>query len=371
VPLPGDAVEGRLTVGGTLNSPLPIALYKTTAFITTASRMRVMDTVSGKVTATISPHSTPESGSEWASPGQASAPLLATSAGARVVIAPFVVKLSGTGTQANHVAVEVTATDADTGRVLWRVTLRPPEWDSAADLQATAVGADHGVAVIRVSTSDDEYSAAYGVDLNRPRQLWSVDEFEADAVTSHTVAGALLEGDEQRPAGFDLATGKRLWQGSVGTGVGVGPASPGLLHVRGEDPDNADPYHRLVDARTGRTLHTLPADLGDSDTDCTYDGLGVMVCAYGMGGSRVAYGLDATDGKVLWHLPDKQADRIAPKVTTAWHGRVYGEAANGAIALDARTGKDLPSPGAAPLLVNESTGIGLGDSGLTAYPTSS
>ncbi|MGA5040007.1 PQQ-binding-like beta-propeller repeat protein [Streptomyces capoamus] len=329
-----------------------------------------MDTVSGKVTAMISPHSTPASDSEWASPGQASAPLLATSAGARVVIAPFVVKLSGTGTQASHVAVEVIATDADTGRVLWRVTLRPPEWDSAGDLQATAVGADHGVAVIRVSTIDDDSSAAYGVDLDRPRQLWSVDEFEADAVTSQTVAGALLEDDEQRPAGFDLATGKRLWQGSVGTGVGVSTVGP-RLHVRGENPDNADPYHRLVDARTGRTLHTLPADLGDSDTDCTYDGLGVMVCAYGMGGSRVAYGLDATDGKVLWHLPDKQADRIAPKVTTAWHGRVYGETTNGAIALDARTGKDLPSPGAAPLLVNESTGIGLGDSGLTAYPTSS
>ncbi|MFJ3235738.1 PQQ-binding-like beta-propeller repeat protein [Streptomyces sp. NPDC086787] len=358
-------------MGGTLNSPLPIALYKTTAFIATASRMRVVDTLSGKVAATTSPHNAPDSDSEWASPGQASAPLLATSAGARIVIAPFVVKLTGTGTQASHVAVEVTATSADTRRVLWRVMLRPPEWNSAGALQATVVGADHGVAVIRVSTSDDDYSAAYGIDLNRPRQLWSVDKFEACAVTSEIVAGALLDGDEQRPAGFDLATGKRLWQGSVGTGVGVGSVGPGLLHVRGEDPDNAAPYHRLVDARTGRTLHTLPDDLGDSDTDCTYDGLSVLVCSYGMGGSRVAYGLDAADGKVLWHLPDKRADRIAPKVTTAWHGRVYGETAEGVIALDARTGKDLPSPGAAPLLVNESTGIGLGDSGLTAYPTSS
>nr|WP_237281897.1 hypothetical protein [Streptomyces griseochromogenes] len=44
---------------------------------------------------------------------------------------------------------------------------------------------------------------------------------------------------------------------------------------------------------------------------------------------------------MLWQLPVKQADRIAPKITTAWHGRVYGGTDHGAIALDARNGKDL------------------------------
>ncbi|MFI9243988.1 hypothetical protein ACIGXF_15650 [Streptomyces sp. NPDC053086] len=69
---------------------------------------------------------------------------------------------------------------------------------------------------------------------------------------------------------------------------------------------------------------------------------------------------------MAWQLPDKQADRIAPKITTAWHGRVYGTTDNGAV-LDARTGMDLPSPRVVPLLVDESAGIVLGDSSLLAY----
>ncbi|MFF9768169.1 hypothetical protein ACF1GT_16390 [Streptomyces sp. NPDC014636] len=96
-----------------------------------------------------------------------------------------------------------------------------------------------------------------------------------------------------------------------------------------------------------------------------------MLICYGMGAaSYVVYGLAPSTGKVAWQLPDKQADRIAPKMTTAWHGRVYGTTDNGAVALDARTGKDLPSPRVAPLLVDESAGIVLGDSSLLAYPTS-
>ncbi|MFI2207429.1 PQQ-binding-like beta-propeller repeat protein [Streptomyces sp. NPDC020192] len=372
VPLPDDAIAGRLTVSGTLNSPLPVALYKTTAFIATARHMQVMDTVTGTVTALIIPDNTPvESADAWASTNHAAAPLLTTSQGTPSVLAPFVVTQTGTGTQASHTVVEVTATNADTGQVMWRLTLQPPQWDTGSDLRATAIGSAHGIAVIRISTGDDDYAAAYGIDLNRPRQAWMVDKFQASAVTDQTVAGAVLEDEvsvDQRPAGFDLTTGKRLWQGSNGTWVGADPAGPHLLRIHGKDYDSGHSYDRLVDPLTGRTLHTLPADLGDSD--CTYDDRSVLVCS-GMGSeSRVAYGVDTSSGKVLWQLPDKQADRIAPKITTAWHGRVYGETDHGAIALDARTGKDVPSPGAAPLLVNESTGIVL-DSGLVAYPTSS
>ncbi|MFH8738876.1 hypothetical protein [Streptomyces sp. NPDC017964] len=80
--------------------------------------------------------------------------------------------------------------------------------------------------------------------------------------------------------------------------------------------------------------------------------------------------MNASTGKVAWQLPGAGADRIAPDVTAAWHGRVYGKTAAGPIALDVRSGKDLPSPGAAPMYVNESTGLVLSDDSLVAYPTS-
>lgn len=371
-PLPEGAIAGRLTVGGTLNAPMPVALYKATTFIATANQMQAMGTATGRITATVTPKGTPiESDNVWTSTNHAAAPLLATAQGTATVIIPFVVEQTGTGTQTSHTVVEVTGTNADTGKVMWRLPLRPPQWDTGSTLRAAAVGADDGIAVIRVSTGDDYHAAAYGIDLNGPREIWTVDRFQASAVTDQTVAGAALEdelGIDQRPAGFDIATGKRLWQGAHGTSVGAESAGPHLVRVHGNDYDNGDSHDRLVDSRTGRALQTLPADLGSST--CTYDDRSMLIC-YGMGAaSRVAYGLDASTGKVLWQLPDKQADRIAPKVTTAWHGRVYGTTDHGPIALDARTGKDLPSPGVAPLLVNESAGIVLDDSGLLAYSTS-
>ncbi|ARP72341.1 hypothetical protein LK07_24155 [Streptomyces pluripotens] len=153
--------------------------------------------------------------------------------------------------------------------------------------------------------------------------------------------------------------------------MSIVPAGPRLVRVSGKDYDRGHSYDRLVDAGSGRTVRTMPADLAGSE--CDYDDRSALVCS-GMGAeSQVAYGLDASTGKDLWRLPDQQADRIAPKVTAAWHGRVYGTTDHGSVALDARTGKDLPNPGIAPILVNESAGLALDQDGsnLIAYPTSS
>ncbi|GAA3135683.1 PQQ-binding-like beta-propeller repeat protein [Streptomyces rameus] len=350
---------------------MPLALYKTTAFVATTTQVQAMDTTTGRVTATVTPDRTPvDAGNGWNDTNHADAPLLVTAHGTPTVIAPFVVKQTGTGTQASHTVVEVTGTSADTGKAIWHLTLRLPEWATEDDPEASAIGADNGIAVIRVSTFHHDHAAAYGIDLNGPRQVWSADKFQASAVTDQTVAGALLEDDigiDQRPAGFDLTTGRSLWQGPRGRSVSTATAGPHRIRIHGRDYTNGD-YDRLADPRTGRTLQALPADLASST--CTYDDRSMLIC-YGMGAaSYVVYSLDPSTGKVAWHLPDKQADRIAPEITTAWHGRIYGTTDNGAVALDARTGKDLPSPRVAPLLVDESAGIVLRDSSLLAYPTS-
>lgn len=78
--------------------------------------------------------------------------------------------------------------------------------------------------------------------------------------------------------------------------------------------------------------------------------------------------VDPASGQLLWQLHD-QDGRMAPTVNAIWHGRIYGTTANGAVALDARTGKDTPTrPEAAPILVNEFGGLVLKEGTLSSYP---
>ncbi|MCS0604168.1 PQQ-like beta-propeller repeat protein [Streptomyces sp. LP11] len=372
--MPETAVAGRLSVAGTLKSDLPVALYRGTAFVASTDRLQAVDTATGQITATVRPQGKPVgSGSEWDTV-LASAPVLATAQGTEMVITPFVVRQTGTGTRADHTVVEITAVNATTGRLIWRLTLRPPHWDDVySDLRTSVVGAEGGVAVVRVSTQSGDHAMAYGIDLGTSRRTWAVGQFQAGAVAGGSVVGTALDdnvGIDQRPAGFDLTSGRLRWRGEHSTDVGTAPAGPRLVRVAGRDYDSGDAYDRLVDPGSGRTVRTMPADLAGAG--CTYDERSTLVCSGKGTRSQTACGLDTSTGKVLWQLPDRRADRIAPVITTAWHGRVYGTTDHGPVALDARTGKDLPNPGAAPFLVNESAGLALdkGGSNLIVYPTS-
>ncbi|MGW3196374.1 outer membrane protein assembly factor BamB family protein [Streptomyces sp. NPDC001118] len=373
--MPETAVAGRLSAGGTLQSDLPVALYRGTAFIATTDRLQAVDSATGQITATVTPQGKPVgSGDGWADTVLASAPVLATAHGTETVITPFVVQQTGTGTQADHTVVEVTGVNAATGKLIWRITLRPPHWDDvSSDLRTSVVGAEGGVAVVRVSTQSGDHAMAYGIDLDSSRQTWTIDQFQAAAVAGGSVVGTSLDdtaGVDQRPAGYDL-TGKLHWRGGHSYDVRTAPAGPRLVRVSGKDYDSGDTYDRLVDPESGRTVQTMSPDLAGSG--CAYDDRSALVCS-GMGAqSQIVYGLDASTGKVLWQLPDQQSDRVAPTVTAVWHGRVYGTTDHGPVALDARTGKDRPNPGVAPYLVNESAGLALdkGGSNLISYPASS
>ena len=79
--------------------------------------------------------------------------------------------------------------------------------------------------------------------------------------------------------------------------------------------------------------------------------------------------VDRTNGKVLWFIKDGDDSRLVPDVTAVWHGRVYGSVRSGPVALDARTGKDMPTkPEVAPILVNEYVGLTLTDGVLSSLP---
>ncbi|WP_406326513.1 PQQ-binding-like beta-propeller repeat protein [Streptomyces sp. NBC_00203] len=372
-PMPDEATTGRLTMGGTLNSAIPVTLYKATAYVAAPDHVQAVDTATGHVTATVEPEGAAlsETGS-YGNDNPAVAPALVTVGGKPTVVTPFLVKRSGSGTQAGHKAVEVTGLDANTAKVLWRLTLRLPDWADTTydDLTATAVGADQAMGAVMVSAGED--AVTYGIDLAAHRRVWTQDGFRATAVAGGVVAGTTADDlVHERAVGYEASTGRRRWLGGDSYELAVYAAGPGLVLAQGRDYGSGASYHRLLNAATGATKWEMPAELAGSS--CVYDEKSVLVCHGSGSQGLVAYGLDASSGKVLWQLPDKQADRVAPKVTAAWHGRVYGTTDNGPLVLDARTGEDTPArPGIAPVLLNESAGIALDDAGdnLLVYSTS-
>jgi hypothetical protein len=360
--MPDGLITDVLSLDGTLVGPPPVTLYGSTAYVGAFDHVQAIDTANGHVTATIEP----KGNGMAATAGiehKAGAPAVVRTGGTPALVTPFPVVQTGTGTQADHVAVEVAVSDPATAKERWRVTLRLPEWaaEPTAELTTTAVGADGNIAVVTV-TEEDFYAVTFGVDLTAHRQVWAQEAFAATGIAKGTAVGWSVDKADWHIAGHDAATGKRRWQGqSIGTHQTVSTAGPNFVQLQAGDWGSDTKYLQLLDPATGTTKQRLPAALGQGT--CVYDEKSTLVCHDGTSKDTdglVAYGLDATTGKMLWQLPDKQADRVAPEITTAWHGRVYGKTEKGPVALDARTGEDIPtSPGIAPVLVNGSAGLAL------------
>ncbi len=141
--------------------------------------------------------------------------------------------------------------------------------------------------------------------------------------------------------------------------TGLRPAGPDLFHLDAREKGSGKSRLRLVDVRSGQTCQ----DEVTLASRCRYAEGGSVVCW----GRDVVTGVDAKTGAPRGRLPVDKAGRIAPRVTSVWHGSVYGKTPNGT--LDSRTGADLPTPPCvAPDLVNACTGVAISDSGeLMAY----
>ncbi|MGP3991243.1 hypothetical protein [Streptomyces sp. 3N207] len=370
VVLPEAATSGRLTVGGTMNEPPPVTLHKQRAFVAGPDKVQAVDTVTAKRT-TVRPEGTAlEEVDVMGDENPAQAPALTKSGDGALLVHPFMVEVTGTGTQSDHVAVEITGIDADTAKVKWRMPIQVPDWavDSYSPVTATA-HADKNLAAVTVSTDDE--SITYGVDLTHRRTVWKKKDFETAAVSGQTVVGLSDEGGEhERVVAYDMSSERRLWRGQDSYELSAEAAGPHLVAVHGRDYEDGDSYDRLLDLRSGDVEKDFPPD--SSVTTCKYDSKSTVVCSGSGPSGEIAIAVDASSAKGLWELPDKKSDRIAPEVFGAWHGRVYGETKNGPVALDARSGKDAPeNPRISPFLVNESIGVALDKSGdrLMAYPT--
>ncbi|MFE9966446.1 hypothetical protein [Streptomyces sp. NPDC005525] len=372
IAMPMEATSGRLTVGGTLDGELPVVLNEQIAFVAAPDNVQAVDTATGNLVGRIEPSGSPLGSVEaMGDDNPAQAPVIVKGAGFTILVAPFVVETAGTGTQAEHTLVELTGSNAETAKVMWRLPVRLPSWadSSYSTVSAVVVGTLDHIGVLTVA--NDDHAVSYGIDLAAHRILWTQAGFDAVAVAGSTAVGATVQdGTRERAVGYDVTSGKRKWFGEHSYELSVRGAGPHLITVNGRDYGSGDSYYRLLDARTGTVRQNLPSGLFGSS--CRYDAKDTVVCA-GMGSqSQVVCALDATSGKMLWQLPDKQADRIAPEVAAAWHGRVYGETGNGPVILDARSGDDVPAhPAIVPRLLNESTALALDDSGdqLMAYPT--
>ncbi|MGW1180357.1 outer membrane protein assembly factor BamB family protein [Streptomyces drozdowiczii] len=371
VPLPKSVLDGHTNLLGQVgNGDLPISLYQDRVFIAEPNRMEMLDMATGERTTVATPTAAPVGANdEWNAPA-VEPPLLVERGSTSIAVTSFVVRETPTGTRAAHQTAEIIAVDAGTGETTWRLTIRLPDKDGG-DAKVSLVGGNGGTLAMRASTEYDNQYVSYGIDATTGRQSWTKDGFAAYAVADGVVVGAAR--DESwgvRPSGVHAITGKSLWRGQRSIDVAASAVASGRVLVSGKDYESADSYDRVVAPRTGRTAITLGDEV--SGDDCAYDGRKTLICS-GSGGTDVTvHAFDATNGKLLWKLPDTGADRVAPSVSAVWHGRVYGTANDAPVMLDATTGEDLASPGAVPIMLNESTAILLtSDSTLVACPTKS
>ncbi|MFE4264470.1 hypothetical protein [Streptomyces sp. NPDC056883] len=278
------------------------------------------------------------------------------------VLTPFLMTTPASGTYAAGAVVELIAVSAAAPyKAAWRTTVALPEWVlHSTKVKVAAVGAQDGTAVVTVVGTDA--AVTYGIDTASHSLRWTQPGLEAVSVAAGMVTG-LLDGEPLTPTpiGFDLATGAEKWRGERTYGAVMNGAGPATVRIAGLRPDGSK-ADRLLDVTSGQARADMPPGLGS--VTCTYDQALTLVCAHAFGIAAV----DPASGKLLWVFKDGEG-RKAPTVTAVWHGRVYGRGVGGPVALDARTGADMPTkPEAAPLLVSAYAGLVLEDNRLWSYP---
>ncbi|WP_405861861.1 hypothetical protein OG361_40590 [Streptomyces sp. NBC_00090] len=352
------------------------SLHRDKAYVATLDRLLAFNTTTGSLTATITLKADALSVLRRDERNNAAPPVVTPGANP-LVLAPFFARKPAIGTQGAISFIELTATDASSDKLHWRLPLTLPTWTKEGSARTVSVvGSSEKVAVVTVSTGKSSLFSAtttYGIDLTARRVLWTKDRFEATAVTGNIVAGELetSDGTYESALGYDLLTGTERWRGEDRLNLDVKPAGPHLLLVQAQNKSDYRVHIRqFLDPETGTVKQEVPEDFAGSR--CDHDGQQTIVCSWDQGNLYKVWAFNDRTASLLWQLPDQTANRIAPRVTAVWNGRIYGKTNDGPLALDTRTGADLPTrPGAAPFLVNGYTGLALSpypEDDLTAYP---
>ncbi|MEV0889650.1 hypothetical protein AB0J03_38490 [Streptomyces microflavus] len=220
-----------------------MALHKDKAFVATLDRLLAVNTTTGSLTATTTPTADALSVLSRDDRNHSAPPAVIPGADP-LVLAPFFVRRPGVGTQAATNFIELTATNASSDKVDWRLPLTLPSWTKdGSPRTVSVVGASKKVVIVTVSTGASSlFSAAttYGIDLTARRVLWTKDRFEATTVTGNIVVGELetSDGTYESARGYDLLTGTERWRGEDGLNLDVKPAGPHLLLVQAQNKDD-------------------------------------------------------------------------------------------------------------------------------------
>lgn len=390
VPLPATAARNT-NLANQQVAPPPVALVGTDAYVSTGRALQVVDAASGATLAEVKARHRvlhPPTSSGFAGGGPAP-PVVATVGHGRVVVVGYVVPLGGHGITQASVGLELDLVPTKSNRLERSVTVplvSGPPSALVAQPTVTVIGVGNAVVVAAVGDRED------GV-RDRGRRPGLGEATVARPGLPGGCPGCRPSGGKRRCQGIfaprrlpgradtlhlaalSLRSGRPAWQAPAGlSGVTIWPSGSRAVVVSGQDFNSGQLFLSLVAAATGKTRTTLSHGAGTTagsslGFSCTFDRWATDVCAAGSGPNAVAFGMDATSGKVLWQLPDKASNRVAPAVTTTWHGAVYGTTSSGPVILDARSGADRnDSPGIAPVLVDAYVGVGPTSSGLAAYP---
>ncbi|MFB7467068.1 hypothetical protein ACFCZ1_26835 [Streptomyces sp. NPDC056224] len=360
VPLPEAATKGRVNLAGQIRgggTDLPVLLHDTRAFIASPTNVQVIDLASGR---TVGEETARGETLRKDSDGYILPPVMA----GNEVLVPFLLAVPASGTHTRGAMVELIAVStAPPYKATWRTNINLPEWalQSSGKVKVAAVGAESGMAVVTVTGSDSAVS--YGIDTVSHALRWTQPDLEVKRVGAGMAAGLLhAEPLTTFPLGVDLTTGTEKWRGEKTYNAAMDGAGPSTVRVEGQRPDGKK-GDQLLDVTSGQVRADMPPGLGSMS--CTHDQAQTLVCTH----SFAVVAVDPATGQLLWALKDGEEGRKPPTVTAVWHGRIYGRGVGGPVALDARTGMDMPTkPEAAPLLVNTYVGLVLDGSRLSSYP---
>ncbi|MFI5959241.1 PQQ-binding-like beta-propeller repeat protein [Cryptosporangium sp. NPDC051539] len=277
------------------------------------------------------------------------------------VYAAASVTVPGTSRVTDHRAIALVAVDPETGAELWTATIDALPGDPVQQVRLVGVTADSIVL--------DTSTTTYVVDAQTRRTRWTVQYFDPTVVDGTVVAGQIGEDTTQtktRTVGLRLTDGVQLWSSDTALQQGRSfPLGPGLMGVQGREFTSTDPYFDFLDPVTGTARYPGPRSEIKQLQNCWFDGRTLVVC--GASGTRnVAVGYNVQSLQELWELP--VGDRGAPRITTAWHGAVYGVLDGKPVTMDGKTGAiRTPSAGAAPSLVNEYAGLSADSGSLTLF----
>ncbi|MEN8649727.1 PQQ-binding-like beta-propeller repeat protein [Streptomyces sp. 21So2-11] len=375
ISLPKDANTATSTLSGGDTST--VALHKTLAYVAGPVSLTAIDTSTGETLRTIRPaHPVLGADREFQFENNVPAQPVISGGDAPLVAQAFLTQVPASGTTPARRLVEVVTMNADTAKPSDAIELELPKWaqEEVMEPEAAVVDSEGALVVVTVRTVKyEDHAVSFAIDLARSTVVWKKGVLATGLSGRSVVAiDRPANSEEQKVLALDLADGATRWTADRASyETHATAAGPHLIYASGRDYKDGERFAHLLDARTGKKRTTFKGAYAGAS--CAYDAKSVVVCSSALL-EKSATGFDAETGKLLWRLPDEDANRVAPEVTALWHGLLYGTTDAGPVLLDARTGQDVEgSPAIAPLVVNGYTGIAedaeLG--GLAAYRAAS